>query len=47
MSIMDRALGVNNAEIAEMIFYPAPLSEANRKLTEQYLANKYGLTLPY
>lgn len=31
----------------EVVIYPTVLSEANRKLTEQYLANKYGITLPY
>lgn len=32
---------------AEIVAYPTPLSEANRKLVEQYLATKYGITLPY
>ncbi len=36
-----------NQELAEVIFYPSALSETDRKLTEQYLANKYGITLPY
>lgn len=31
----------------EVVIYPTILSEADRKLTEQYLANKYGITLPY
>lgn len=33
--------------LAEVVLYPTELSETNRKLTEQYLANKYGITLPY
>lgn len=33
--------------LAEVVFYPTELSEADRKLTEQYLASKYGITLPY
>lgn len=36
-----------NGALAEVIIYPTVLSEDNRKLTEQYLANKYGITLPY
>lgn len=34
-------------DIAEFIAYKTALSEANRKLVEQYLANRYGVTLPY
>lgn len=32
--------------IFEVIFYPYVLSQANRRLVEGYLANKWGLTLP-
>lgn len=32
---------------AEIIAYPTPLSEDNRKLVEKYLAAKYGITLSY
>lgn len=36
-----------DGKLAEVIFYNTALTETNRKLTEQYLANKYGITLPY
>ena len=36
-----------DGELAELIFYATALPEADRKLTEQYLAGKYGITLPY
>lgn len=34
-------------DLAELIFYSSAVTEANRKITEQYLAAKYGITLPY
>jgi hypothetical protein len=34
-------------DISELLFYNVALSEANRKLVEQYLAAKYFITLPY
>jgi len=36
-----------DGDVAELIFYPVALSEADRKVTETYLAQKYGITLPY
>jgi hypothetical protein len=36
-----------DGDLAELIFYPTALSEADRKATETYLALKYGITLPY
>ena len=36
-----------DGDLAELIFYPTALSEANRKLTERYLAAKYAVVIPY
>lgn len=36
-----------DGDLAELIFYPTALTQAERKVTERYLAAKYGITLPY
>lgn len=36
-----------NVDVAEIIIYDNAVSEANRKLVEQYLAAKYAITIPY
>lgn len=38
---------VAGSYVAEIIFYPTALAEADRITTEEYLADKYGITLPY
>lgn len=46
-------LGVSNGptyldgDIAEVLFYNAALSQPERQVVEGYLANKYGITIPY
>lgn len=47
LTIYDTLPSGRNGRYYEIITYPTTLSEANRKLTEQYLANKYGITIPY
>lgn len=36
-----------NGDLAEIIFYPTALTQPERKVTERYLAAKYGIALPY
>lgn len=36
-----------DGDMAEILFYPTALSEADRKRTEQYLASKYGISTGY
>lgn len=36
-----------NGDLAEIIFYPTALTQPERKITERYLAAKYGIALPY
>lgn len=47
IDLPNRNYTISNMLIAEVLFYPSALSEADRKTTEQYLAAKYGITLPY
>ena len=47
LTIYDTLGSGRSGRYYEILTYPTVLSEADRKTTEQYLASKYGITLPY